>query len=96
MKTIPQVETPANTLGNLRIPPTLNSPARLAEYQPNTRWRPGAPLPKNSHPDAHAALARNADAFEAHEREQRGQILPFKRKAGAPPAIIRGGGLEAA
>jgi hypothetical protein len=59
-------------------------------------WEPGAPLPKDSHPDATRALQRNADAFEAHEREQRGQILLFKRKAGAPPAIIRGGGLEAA
>jgi hypothetical protein len=36
MKTIPQVETPANTLGNLRIPPTLNSLARLSEYQPRS------------------------------------------------------------
>lgn len=70
MKTIPQSTPPANTFGNLRIPPTLNSLARLSEYQPPTRFRPGAPLPKTSHPEAHAALARNADAYERHQREE--------------------------
>jgi hypothetical protein len=76
--------------------PTPNSLARLAEYQPATRWRPGDPLPKNQQPDAHAALARNADALALDEAARQNKILPFNRKAGAEPAIIRGGGLEAA
>ena len=80
---------------NRLISPALNSPARLSEYQPTTRWRPGDPLPKHSHPDATRALQRNADAFEAHEGEQRGQILSFKRNP-VPQVIARDGGLEAA
>ncbi len=96
MKTIPQSTPPANTFDNLRIPPTLNSLARLSEYQPPTRFRPGAPLPKTSHPEAHAALARNADHLALDETVPQNKVLPFNRKAGAPKAIIRGGGLESA
>jgi hypothetical protein len=81
---------------NRLISPTLTSPARLSEYQPKPRWRPGDPLPKLGQPDAPAALARNADAFALDEAARQNKILPFKQKAGAPPAIIRDGGLEAA
>ncbi len=81
MKTIPQSTPPANTLGNLRIPPTLNSLARLSEYQPPTRFRPGAPLPKNSHPEAHAALARNADAYEQRLRDEERKHFASRRAA---------------
>jgi hypothetical protein len=81
---------------NPLTPPTPNSLARLAEYQPTTRWRPGAPLPKDSQPDAHAALERNADAFALYEATRQNKVLSFNRKAGAPPARIRDGGLEAA
>jgi hypothetical protein len=95
MKTIPQSTPPANTLGNLRIPPTPNSLARLAEYQTQTRWRPGDPLPKNQRPDAHAALARNADALALDEAARQNKVLPFKRKP-VPQVIARDGGLEAA
>jgi hypothetical protein len=81
MKTIPQVETPANTLGNLRIPPTLNSLARLAEYQPKTHWQPGDPLPRHAQPDARAALARNADAYEQFKRDEERKHLADRRVA---------------
>ncbi len=37
MKTITQSTPPAKTFGNLRQPPTLDSLARLAEYQPRDR-----------------------------------------------------------
>jgi hypothetical protein len=81
---------------NPLTPPPPNSLARLAEYQTQTRWTPGDPLPKLGQPDAHAALARNADAYALDEAARQTKVLPFNRKAGAPPAIIRGGGLEAA
>jgi len=54
------------------ISPALNGLARLSEYQPNTRWRPGDPLPKHGQPDAPAALTRNADAFA--------KVLTFKKR----------------
>ena len=68
--------------------------------QPSTQttWKPGDAIPRKGsgiEPDATRALQRNADAFEAHEREQRGQILPFKRKTVTPQPNTRGG-LEAA
>ncbi len=81
---------------NRLISLALNSPAKLSEYQPTTRWQPGAPLPKDSHPDAMEALARNADAYALDEAARQTKVLPFKQKAGAPKAIIRDGGLEAA
>jgi hypothetical protein len=57
-------------IDNPQTPPTPNSLARLSEYQPNTRWTPGDPLPKNQRPDALEALRRNADAYERHQREE--------------------------
>ncbi len=54
--------TKNNHLGNPLTPPTLTSPAKLAEYQPKTRWRPGDPISQKGKVDAYEALRRNADA----------------------------------
>jgi len=58
-------------------------------------WTPGDPLPKLGQPDAHAALARNADAFALDEAARQNKVLPFKQKP-VPQVIARDGGLEAA
>ncbi len=47
---------------NPLISPTPNSPAKLAEYQPTTRWQPGDPISQKGKVDAYEALRRNADA----------------------------------
>ncbi len=65
----------------------------------SARWQPGDAIPRRGsgiEPNAMEALARNADAFALHEATRQNKVLLFNRKAGAPPAIIRGGGLEAA
>ncbi len=55
---------------------------------------PGDKLPPRQ-PDAWQALRRNADAFALDEAARPNKDLHFNRKADAPPAIIRVGGLEA-
>jgi hypothetical protein len=82
-------------IDNPLISAAPNSLTELAEYQPQTHWQPGDKLPLRQ-PDALEALRRNADAFALHEAARQNKVLPFNRKADAPPARILSGGLEAA